>query len=120
MLAFSRRRRRSRECTFWDKENSPDWRFLRAKRVLGRASEKKRRDGEFYYSKTGGSERKLSASLREIASRLRTLGSNPHFLQARSIKKYPLRDIFQYFLAEARGFEPPVRLPAHTLSKRAP
>ena len=42
---------------FWDKENSPDWRFLRAKRVLGRASEKKRRDGEFYYSKTGGSER---------------------------------------------------------------
>ena len=23
-------------------------------------------------------------------------------------------------LAEARGFEPPVRLPAHTLSKRAP
>ena len=24
------------------------------------------------------------------------------------------------FLAEARGFEPPERLPAHTLSKRAP
>ena len=23
-------------------------------------------------------------------------------------------------MAEARGFEPPVRLPAHTLSKRAP
>ena len=28
--------------------------------------------------------------------------------------------IIQQKMAEARGFEPPVRLPAHTLSKRAP
>ena len=50
---------------------------------------------------------------------IRTLGSNPLLFQLGKQNNNSGELLF-YFLAEARGFEPPERLPAHTLSKRAP
>ena len=87
------------------KQNSwtPDWRFLHTNIKEGSPPRRNTRKSLLFLVDDAGEE------------------NSPLGSAQGNIKNNPRGVIFNILLlAEARGFEPPVRLPAHTLSKRAP